>query len=190
MRRLALLLRSTRVRFAAGLLCLSAGIAALAACSPAYDWRTVTSNQNGYTVALPAKPHEDAREIDMDGTSMHMAMQTAEAGGGVFAIGTLMLPSDDPALRRKVLDFLRDGLARNVGAAPDAHPVQVPVAGGGSVTGLAMTVSGKAGAKQQTRLIYARLAARGRRVYQVAIIARAPLPREQVDQFFGSFTLH
>ena len=162
----------------------------LAACSPTYDWRTVMNNDNGYTVDLPAKPGNDARQIDVGGTSMQMAMQTAEAGKAVFAVGTLMLPSDDPQTQRTALDFLRTGLARNVGAAPDARPVQIPLAAGGQVPGLEMTLSGKAGEQKENRTIYARLVAHGRHVYQAAIIASEPLPQEQVDQFFQSFQLY
>jgi len=162
----------------------------LAACSPTYDWRTVMNNDNGYTVDLPAKPGNDARQIDVGGTSMQMAMQTAEAGKAVFAVGTLMLPSDDPQTQRTALDFLRTGLARNVGAAPDARPVQIPLAAGGQVPSLEMTLSGKAGEQKETRTIYARLVAHGRHVYQAAIIASEPLPQELVDQFFQSFQLY
>jgi hypothetical protein len=170
--------------------CVVAVSGLLAGCSPTYDWRTVVNNDSGYTVDLPAKPSHDARQIDIGGTSMQMAMQTAEAGSAVFAVGTVMLPSDDPQTQRTALDFLRNGLARNVSAAPDAHPVQIPLAAGGQVPGLEMKLSGKAGEQKETRTIYARLVAHGRRVYQAAIIASEPLPQEQVDQFFQSFQLY
>jgi hypothetical protein len=119
-----------------------------------------------------------------------MAMQTAEAGNAVFAVGTVMLPSDDPQIQRTALDFLRTGLARNVSAAPDTHAVQIPLAAGGQVPGLEMKLSGEAGEQKEARTIYARFVAHGRRVYQAAIIASAPLPQEQVDQFFRSFQLY
>ncbi|SDF78082.1 hypothetical protein [Paraburkholderia phenazinium] len=170
--------------------CLLAVGGLLAACSPTYDWRTIMNNDNGYTVDLPAKPSNDARQIQIGGASMQMAMQTAEAGKAVFAVGTVMLPSDDPQTQRTALDFLRDGLARNVSAAPDAHTVQIPLAAGGQVPGLEMTLNGKAGEAKETRTIYARLVAHGRHVYQAAIIANQPLPQEQVDQFFQSFQLY
>lgn len=162
----------------------------LAACSPTYDWRTIMNNDNGYTIDLPAKPSNDARQIQIGSTSMQMAMQTAEAGKAVFAVGTVMLPSDDPQTQRTALDFLRDGLARNVGAPPDAHTVQIPLAAGGQVPGLEMTLNGQAGEEKESRTIYARLVAHGRHVYQAAIVASQPLPQEQVDQFFQSFQLY
>ena len=163
---------------------------ALAACSPTFDWRTIMNNDNGYTVDLPAKPDNDQRAVQIDGKPMQMAMQTAEAGDAVFAVGTVMLPSDDEATQRAALEFLRTGLARNVGAAPDAHAVQIPLAAGGKVLGLEMKLSGEAGSQHETRTVYARLVARGRHVYQAAIIASTPVQQEQVDQFFSSFQLY
>jgi hypothetical protein len=170
--------------------CVLALGAVLTACSPTYDWRTIMNNDNGYTVDLPAKPGNDARQIEIGGSSMKMAMQTAEAGNAVFAVGTVMLPSDDPQIQRTALDFLRTGLARNVSAAPDTHTVQIPLAAGGQVPGFEMKLSGEAGEQKEARTIYARFVAHGRRVYQAAIIASAPLPQEQVDQFFRSFQLY
>jgi hypothetical protein len=163
---------------------------ALSACSPTFDWRTVMNNDNGYTVDFPAKPGNDQRVVQIGGTPMQMAMQTAEAGNAVFAVGTVMLPDDSDATQRAALDFLRAGLARNVGAAPDAHAVRIPLAAGGKTPGLEMTVSGAAGANHESRTVYARLVARGRHVYQAAIIADQPLPQDQVDQFFSSFQLY
>jgi hypothetical protein len=164
--------------------------AALAACSPTFDWRTIMNNDNGYTVDLPAKPGNDQRAVQIAGTPMQMAMQTAEAGDAVFAVGTVMLPDDNEATQRAALDFLRTGLARNVGATPDARAVQIPLAAGGKVPGLEMKVSGEAGSKHESRMVYARLVAHGRHVYQAAIISANPLPQEQVDQFFSSFQLY
>ncbi|NKJ48871.1 hypothetical protein CIC12_19430 [Burkholderia sp. SG-MS1] len=164
--------------------------AALSACSPTFDWRTIMNNDNGYTVDFPAKPGNDQRPVQIGDTVMPMAMQTAEAGNAVFAVGTVMLPDDKETTQRAALAFLRDGLARNVGAAPDAHAVQIPLAAGGQVLGLEMKLSGEAGSRHEMRTVYARLAARGRHVYQAAIIADKPLQPEQVEQFFSSFKLY
>jgi hypothetical protein len=164
--------------------------AALSACSPTFDWRTIMNNDNGYTVDLPAKPGNDQRAVQINGTPMQMAMQTAEAGDAVFAVGTVMLPNDDAATQRAALDFLRNGLARNVGAAPEARAVQIPLAAGGQVLGLEMKLSGEAGSQHEARTVYARLVARGRHVYQAAIIASKPMQQEQIDQFFSSFQLY
>jgi hypothetical protein len=183
--------RLQRVRAVLGTMaCALALGGALTACSPTFDWRTIMNNDNGYTVDLPAKPDNDQRAVQIAGKPMQMAMQTAEAGDAVFAVGTVMLPNDDEATQRAALEFLRTGLARNVGAAPDAHAVQIPLAAGGQVLGLEMKLTGEAGSKHETRTVYARLVAHGRHVYQAAIIASKPLQQEQVDQFFSSFQLY
>lgn len=163
---------------------------ALIACSPTYDWRTISNNANGYSVDMPAKPGSEARSIDVDGTPMQMHMQTAEVGGAVFVIGTLDLPDAQPATQQKALTYLRDGLARNVGVPPDARAVAVPLAAGGSVPGFDLELSGKAGAKDETRTIHARLVAKGAHAYQLAIVGREQPAVEQVDQFFQSFKLY
>jgi hypothetical protein len=179
----------TRARLGAVASALLLGVV-LSACSPTFDWRTVMNNDNGYSVDFPAKPGNDERAVQIDGAPMQMAMQTAEAGNAVFAVGTVMLPDDHEATQRVALNFLRDGLARNVGAAPDAHAVAITLAAGGKVPGVEMKLSGEAGSQHETRTVYARLAARGRHVYQAAIIASGPLPQEQIDQFFSSFRLY
>jgi hypothetical protein len=164
--------------------------AALTACSPTYDWRTIMNNDEGYTVDLPAKPSLDERQIEVDGTPMKMAMQTAEAGDAVFAVGTVMLPNDDPQTQRATLEFLRAGLARNLGVTPDAHAAPVPLAAGGDVPGFDVTFSGVAGPQKEARVMHARLVAKGRHVYQAAVVAKKELPPEQLDQFFESFKLY
>ncbi len=167
--------------------------AALSACSPDYNWRTVTNNTSGYSVDLPAKPGSDQRDVDVDGTPMRMRMQTVEVDGAVFVVGTLDLPDAQPATQRAAIAFLRDGLARNVGVPPETHEVAVPLVGGGSVDGIEMQLTGKAGSsaeRAEPRTIHARLVAKGAHAYQVAIVGRSEPPVEQVDQFFQSFRLY
>jgi hypothetical protein len=173
-------------RLAVGL-ALTAG--ALMGCSPTYDWRTITDNTDGYTIDLPAKPTLDERPIDIAGSAMPMHMRAAQVPGAVFAVGTILLPSDDPRLQSAVLDYLRAGLARNVGAAADARPVHVPLAAGGQAPALEIAVSGTAGATHERKIIHAWLVARGRHVYQATIAADEPPPPEQSDQFFESFKI-
>ncbi|WP_322058983.1 hypothetical protein [Paraburkholderia sp. J63] len=179
----------TRLARAASAALLAGVLAPLIACSPTYDWRTISNDASGYSVDLPAKPGSDERRIDVDGTPMRMRVQTAEVNGAVFVIGTLDLPDALPATQQKALAFLRAGLARNVGAAPEAHSVAVPVAAGGSVEGVDMQLTGKAGAKDEQRTIHARLVAKGAHAYQLAIVGRDQPAPEQVDQFFQSFKL-
>ncbi|WP_371747400.1 hypothetical protein [Caballeronia sp. Sq4a] len=162
---------------------------ALLACTPAYDWRTVMNNDDGYEVTLPAKPRADERKIEIAGQPMTMRMQTAEANDVVFAVGTVVLPSADPALQRAALDYLEQGLARNVNAHPAARATQIELAAGGRVLGSEMQVEGQSGEKRESRTIHARFVARGMHVYQLAIVSDKAPPAEQADQFFTSFKL-
>ncbi|MGV7246015.1 MULTISPECIES: hypothetical protein [Burkholderiaceae] len=165
---------------------------ALLACTPAYDWRTIQNNDDAYEVTFPAKPRSDARDIEIAGKPMHMKMQTAEAGDAVFAVGTVDLPNGDAATQQAALDFLQQGLARNVNAAPTAHPVQIEIAAGGKLPGSEIEVNGTRddGQNRETRQIRARFIAKGMHAYQLAIVSTKAPPAEQIDQFFSSFKLY
>ncbi|MFX1671159.1 hypothetical protein PWR63_02480 [Paraburkholderia sp. A2WS-5] len=182
-------LRTAVVRAAAGL-ALAGVLAPLIACSPTYDWRTISNDASGYSVDLPAKPGSDQRSLDVAGTPMRMRVQTAEVNGAVFVVGTLDLPDAQPATQQKALAYLSAGLAHNVGAMPQTRAVAVPVEAGGSVEGVDMELAGKAGATEDQRTIHARLVAKGAHAYQLAIVGREQPAPEQVDQFFQSFKLH
>ena len=164
---------------------------ALLACTPSYDWRTIQNNDDAYEVTFPAKPHSDARDINVAGKPMHMKMQMAEAGDAVFAVGTVDLPDADPVTQRAALDFLQQGLARNLNAAPVARPVDIDVAAGGRLPGAEITVNGTSanGQKSETHQIRARFIAKGTHAYQVAIVSSKAPPPDQIDQFFSSFKL-
>lgn len=180
----------TRLARAAAAALLAGSLAPLIACSPTYDWRTISNDASGYSVDMPAKPGSDERRIDVDGTPMRMRVQTAEVSGAVFVVGTLDLPDAQLATQQKALAFLRAAIARNLSAAPEAHAVAVALETGGSVEGVDMALAGKAGGKEEQRTIHARLVVKGAHAYQLAIIGREQPATEQVDQFFQSFKLH
>lgn len=119
-------------------------LASLAACSPAYDWRTL-HNDAGYTIDLPAKPTVEEHPVAIGGVPMKMRMQAAHVGGAVFAVGTVMLPDERDATQHAVLDYLRTGLARNLRARPDERAVLVPLAAGGQAAGVELRMSGEIG---------------------------------------------
>lgn len=160
-----------------------------AACSPAYNWRTVTDVAEGYAIDLPAKPTVDERKVEIAGKALPMHVRAAHAQSAVFAIAAIDLPSDDPQLRQAVTAALRGALARNVGAAPVEQPVRIPLSAGDAVIGVDVLATGAAGQAHERRTIHAWIVARGPHVYQAAIVGEQPPAREQVDQFFDSFKL-
>jgi hypothetical protein len=165
------------------------GAASICACSPAYNWRTVSDAAEGYVIDLPAKPIVDERQVEIAGNALPMHVRAAHTQGAVFAIAVVDLPSEDAQLRQAVADALRRALARNVSAAATEHAVQVPVSSGAAAPGVDIVATGAAGDAHEQRTIHAWIAARGRHVYQAAIIAAHAPPPEQSDQFFGSLKL-
>lgn len=193
-----------RARRAAVVLGALGALVSLAACSPAYDWRTL-HNDAGYTIDLPAKPTVEEHPVAIGGVPMKMRMQAAHVGGAVFAVGTVMLPDDRDATQHAALDYLRTGLARNLRAQPSEQAVLVPLAAGGQTAGVELRMSGApagasdaSGADRQadgasgaraSKTVIARLVAHGRHVYEVIVISDAPLASEPLEQFFGSLKL-
>ncbi|PMS21352.1 hypothetical protein C0Z18_09095 [Trinickia dabaoshanensis] len=165
-------------------------VAFAAACTPAYNWRTVTDAAEGYSVDLPAKPTVDERRVEIAGNALPMHVRAAHAQGAVFAVAVVDLPRDDAQLGQAVADALRHSLARNVAASPVEHAVQVPAGSGAAVPGMDVVATGAAGDAHERRTIHAWVTVRGRHVYQAAIIAPEAPPQDQSDQFFGSLRLN
>lgn len=59
-------------------------VLAVAACSPALNWRQAPLG--GLRFSLPCKPDHAAREVPLAGRSVPLDMQGCEAGGALFAI--------------------------------------------------------------------------------------------------------
>ncbi len=151
----------------------------------------MTNDDGRFSVMYPAKPTLDERVLPIAGRELKMQMQAARAGGATFAVGSVQLPNEDPALQRAVLDSLESGLARNIGI--DAHPQKIQIAlteNGQFVDGDALAGSGKVPGRSEHRMISARFAIRGQRVVQAVVIADKPIPAEQVEQFLGSLRLY
>lgn len=109
----------------------------LAGCSPTYDWRQVEPEQAPVTVALPAKPAQMTRSINLDGLKVSMEMHGARAGGQSYTVGWVRLPpataepgTETPALEpqvlaqqrkklvQKTLKAMQAGMLNNIAAEP------------------------------------------------------------------------
>jgi len=164
----------------------------LAACTPSFDWRNVVNEDGGFSVMFPAKPGLDKRAVKIAGQSLPMLMQSARVGETSFAVGVVTLPTNDPALRAAVLESLEAGLAHNINASLEMHPVQIDVGTPGEqVAGSEFVASGAvADAHHVHRAMHARFAVRGMKVYEAVIVAPREPASELVDQFFGSLRLY
>jgi hypothetical protein len=178
-------------RFSGALLGAALVATVLAACSPSFDWRTVTNDDGGFSVMFPAKVTLDERQLNIDGHPMKMQMQAAKANDVVFAVGVVTLPDDSPALQRAVQTFLQDGLARNVGSKPVTQAAKIRLSEPSQqIDATQMDVSGPVPGGHDRRVIHALFAARGRHVYQAVVIAGKNPTEDQMSQFFDSLRLY
>lgn len=69
----------------------SLALAALAACSPALNWRTVRSDAHPLQMLLPCKPDHASRGVPMAGSSVVLDMQGCDAAGATFAVSHVRL---------------------------------------------------------------------------------------------------
>ena len=154
-------------------------LAALAACSPDYNWRQVQNADAAFSALFPARPSSHAKEINLDGIRTNMSMTAAEVHGALFAVGSAELSS--AALVQPALDAMKTAMVRNIGGTivsdktiPGDTPYNEVIANG-SRNG------------QPVRLT-ARFAASNQRVYQAVVIGAAKdVPAEAIDTFLSSF---
>lgn len=65
---------------------------ALAACTPAFNWRDVSFDQAGVTALLPCKPDRGTRAVQLAGQAAQMSMAGCEAGGAMFTVSLVEVP--------------------------------------------------------------------------------------------------
>lgn len=69
-------------------------VAALGACSPALNWRTLPLGSLRFT--LPCKPDQAQREVVLAGVNRMLEMRGCEADGALFAISRIVVgPAED-----------------------------------------------------------------------------------------------
>ena len=98
---------------------------ALAACSPALNWRTVALPDAALTITLPCKPDHAARSVELAGLPVELAMVGCEADGATFAVSTTTLA--DAAQVATALTHWRVAVLARLGVAP-AQAADVPFA--------------------------------------------------------------
>ena len=177
---------------------------AVAACSPALDWRESRQAELGFTVALPGKPLVATREVAVEGAPVPMTMVSAGRDGTLFAVGVAHLApaalADAASVQQTTARFA-EALRRNVHGAADvpinAAPA-VPTLAKGFAAGravrsdVAFSARGDAASAGKSRAVhlYARLVVADDRLYQVAALGSAEqLTPQALETFFQSFRL-
>ncbi len=165
-------------------LCCAVLVFALAACSPALNWREVRGNDAPYVVLLPAKPTSFARPVDLGGIKVEMNMTAAEVDDVNFAVASAKI--EDASQRQAALATMQAAMLRNIGS--DQHSEKAVMLKGGAPA-TEVVASGKAG--NTALVLRARFAMHGNRVYQaIALGPAARLSDETADTFLSSFELH
>tara|TARA_R110001599_G_scaffold64023_4_gene179497 strand:+ start:180043 stop:180609 length:567 start_codon:yes stop_codon:yes gene_type:complete len=167
-------------------------ILTLAACSPQYNWRQIQSDHAPFNIAMPAKPSTFSRQIDLHGTKVLMTMTAVEVGKNTFAVGTAELP--DAIQAQRSLQDMQLALVNNIQGKVRNQNISIMPRSPEKETGaIAVTEIEAIGSNLHTingqqRILYARFAADGNRVYQ--LIATGPEPlmgRDLATLFFTSF---
>ena len=155
----------------------------LTSCYADLDWRELKSTEGGFKVLMPARAKETSGPMGTGAGSATLKLWTAEAAGAVFGAGH----ADYPGNAAAELAAARDGLARNVRGKVisdrDVRTTNLP-----GLSGRALTIEGFA-ADGSARVVHARLYASGRRLYELAVIAKpGALSAADLEMFFGSFS--
>lgn len=163
----------------------AAAMLTLSACNPTYNWREVRGVGAPYRITLPAKPSSFSRPVNLGGTQVTMTMTAAEVDDITFAVGSAELP--DAAKAQGALAAMKTALVNNIGGTVRQEKLSGPAA---APTEIQIEAIGAPGANTggQPRALFARLIARGNRVYQVIVVGKEKaVSREAVDTFLTSF---
>lgn len=98
----------------------------LSACSPDYNWRSITLGMGEITAFFPGKPLVQQRELDFAGQMLNFSLTSARVSDVVFAVGYAALPPtvrEDPKLRTELAAAAIRSVYQNLGqVAPDPLP--------------------------------------------------------------------
>ena len=113
----------------AGWVSLSCALGLLVGCGPALDWRQFQPDGWPLMLAMPCKPVDQQRRIDLAGTSVAMRMLSCSADDHVFAVASADV--GDPARVAPALQALTAAARANVrasvvGEQPAAVPGMTP----------------------------------------------------------------
>ncbi len=152
----------------------------LGACSPALNWRNVA--HQGVQAALPCKPDQAERPVQLAGLDLSLAMAGCEADGGLYAISHIRLAQG--AQGQAVIDAWRAQALQAIRATQAPLATPMPALGGRP----AITVYQASGVNPSGEAVQARWAweQRDQDIYHWALYA--PVMRTEMEEpFFGAF---
>ena len=101
------------------------GLAVLAACTPALNWRDVRPEGGGLVAVMPCRPDRHERPVPLAGPPVALALWVCSADGHTFALASADL--SDPARVSPALRALAQAAQANVqGRIESEQPAAVP----------------------------------------------------------------
>lgn len=72
-------------------------LAAMAGCTPEYNWRELTVAEDRAVIAFPSRVQTEQRPLVLDGRELKFSLTAASVRTSVFAVGYAALPADLPS---------------------------------------------------------------------------------------------
>ena len=161
-----------------------AGLLALAACSPAFNWREVRPEGTRLNLLLPCKPDKAQKVVPLGGRATALSMFGCDAGGATFAVAVADV--GDPAQAAAVLALWQDLTLANMKAAPNSRqPLALKIPG--AAPGLPVARLQAQGQRADGSSVSGQAAyfAQGSQLFQVVMYAPQIAP-EVAETFFSS----
>lgn len=163
---------------------LLAALLALAACSPAFNWREVRPENTRLSLLLPCKPDKAEKVVPLGGQATTLSMLGCDAGGATFAVAVADV--GNAAQTAPVLALWQDLTLANMHAAPDSRQLISQKVPGASVAVPVVRVQAQGqradGAAVNGQAVYF---SQGSQVFQVVMYAPKIAP-EVAETFFSS----
>ena len=164
--------------------CVAPVLAALAACSPALDWREVRVDEAALRAQFPCRPERRVREVSIQGTPLRMEMVTCTADGTTYAASHFAV--SDPGAVTAAMDAVKAASVANLGdPAPKASAFRLAgMTPNPSAARLDLTGRRPDGEAVD---LHAAFFSRGLRIYQLSVLGKAP-PPQAIDTFFAGLS--
>jgi hypothetical protein len=167
----------------------AAGLLALGACSPTFNWRALRIPDTPLSALMPCKPQSAERTLPLVGVPTVMHMLSCEAGGHTFALAWAGL--DDASKVPDALEGWRAGAlaaikVANAPAGTDSDTNWVPLLPGiPELRGVQAEGTGPSGQPVRMHGVYF---ARDAQVFQAAVYGQT-LSDEALSMFFEGLKL-
>ena len=160
---------------------------ALAACSPAFNWREVRPENTRLQLLLPCKPDKAEKVVPLGGQATTLSMLGCDAGGATFAVAVADV--GDAAQAATVLAMWQELTLANMKAAPDTRQLipQKIIGASPAVPVVRVQAQGQraGGAAVSGQAAYF---AQGSQVFQAVLYAPKIAP-DVAETFFSSLKL-